>query len=75
MKVVIIILVILLIAAVVVISNQKERNGALKDYVNLSLSKIKDLEKENSALRSQIEKLVAEGAPDDNKGKEFQGHH
>lgn len=75
MNVLSIILGILLIAAVVVIGYQKGRNDVLKDFLNLCISRIKDLEKENSSLEKQVDKLSSKIIPGDKNGEEFQGHH
>ncbi len=65
----IIILVLLLIAAVMMIFHQKEKNDVQREFINLYVQKLKDLESENAALKIDTGKLIEK-----DKG-EFQGHH
>lgn len=73
MKVLFIITALLLIAAVWVIFRQKERSDVQKEFLNLSLQRTKDLEKENDSLKRQVECLCKKSQPKP-ADKGFQGH-
>lgn len=73
MKVLFIIMVLLLIAAVWVIFHQREKSDVQREFLNLSLQRIKDLEKENTSLKQQVESLCKSNQPRP-ADKDFQGH-
>ncbi len=73
MKVLVIIMVLLLIAAIWVIFRQNERSDVQKEFLNLSLQHIKDLEEENVHLKQQVESLGKANQPE-STDKDYQGH-
>ena len=73
MKVLIIIIGLLLIAAIWVIFRQNERSDVQKEFLNLSLQRIKDLEEENVHLKQQVESLGKANQPE-STDNDYQGH-
>lgn len=73
MKVLVIILILLLVAAVVLIFRQKERSEVQNELINLSLQRVKDLEKENADLQQRLKSLHQEDRPE-MEDNSYQGH-
>lgn len=73
MKVLIIIIGLLLIAAVWVIFRQNEISNVQKEFLNLLLQRIKDLEEENVHLKQRVESLGKANQPE-STDNDYQGH-
>lgn len=73
MKVTLIILGLLLLAATLLIIQQKKRSNVQKEFINLCIQRIKDLNIDVESLKQQLEtRHQVNQLPEDDKT--FQGH-